>query len=220
MPIVYRPKSKGASASKTNGRKAISGFTVVEALIVVGVALTAAAIVFVNAKTTVRNVRLSTSGTNYANLLQQGRLRAVRDDRFYSVIAVPGANPPFAFVDIGGAGNYVRGYPMMAFSEGVLPKPFASGPGLANLEAQFLPPGAGALASVDTTDPGPTFGPRGLPCRPQTAGGYTTCPFLTPTSFITFLQNQEGGVWEAITVTPAGRIRQWRYDGSNWNPLN
>jgi hypothetical protein len=75
---------------------------------------------------------------------------------------------------------------------------------------------------VNTTASGPIFGPRGLPCTPVTdAGGHTTCPFLTPTSYITFLQNTQSTAWEAITVTPAGRVQLWSYNGSSdWSPLN
>ena len=98
--------------------------------------------------------------------------------------------------------------------------PFASGPGLTNLESQFLPPGPSSLGTVNTTAPGPTFGPRGLPCTPVTSGGYTTCPFLTPTSFITFIQNTQDQSWEAVTVTPAARIREWKYNGTSWTALN
>jgi hypothetical protein len=53
-----------------------------------------------------------------------------------------------------------------------------------------------------------------------------TCPYLTPpnytpVSFVTFLQNTQSGKWEAVTVTPAGRVRQWSYDGTGtWSPMN
>jgi hypothetical protein len=44
---------------------------------------------------------------------------------------------------------------------------------------------------------------------------------VPPASFITFLQNTGNGKWEAVTVTPAGRVNLWIYDGaSNWSSMN
>jgi hypothetical protein len=164
----------------------------------------------------VRTIRLSGSSTSYANLLQTARIRAVQDDRYYSVVSMPAANPPMAFVDISGNGLYDPGEPMIVFAQGVNVQPYASGPSLGNLKSQFLPPNPLAQNSVQTAIP-PTFGPRGLPCAPS-AGA---CPYVPPASFITFLQNTGNGKWEAITVTPAGRVNLWIYDGtSTWSSLN
>jgi type II secretory pathway pseudopilin PulG len=210
-------------ASQAKGQlRGAPGFSLIELLIVLFVMMVGAALAIPTALTIVRSIRLSSSSSSYANLLQQARIRAVKDDKFYSVISVAavGANPPQAFVDVAGTGVYAAGDPVMVFAQGVTARPYASGPGLANLEAQFLPPGAGSIATINNTAAGPTFGPRGLPCTPVVAAGYTTCPFLTPTSFITFLQNSQGGAWAAVTLTPAGRVREWRYDGANWSPLN
>lgn len=198
------------------------GFSLLELTIVLSIALIAAGILIPNMTTAVRLVRLNGASTSYANLLQQARIRAVRDDRYYSVVATPAQNgaPARAFVDIAGTGIYAAGDPVVDFPQGVVPMSFASGPNLSNLKAQFLPPGAIAQNSVNTNAAGPTFGPRGMPCSPLTASGYTTCPSLTPTSFITFLQNSQGGAWQAVTVTPAGRVRAFSYQNPDWTPLN
>lgn len=205
------------------------GFSLLELSIVICITLIISSIMILNVRSAVRGVRLSESAANYANLLQQARIRAVRDDRFYTVLTVtPSSGAPYAFVDLQGTSTLAPGDPMQTFATSVVPQPFSSGPSLANLKSQFLPPGPSAQNTVNSTLPGPTFGPRGLPCAPLAgAGGSTTCPYLTPpnytpTSFITFLQNTQSGKWQAVTVTPAGRIRQWSYDGttSTWSPLN
>lgn len=199
-----------------------TGFSLLELMIVLCIAFIAAAITIPMTTAAVRGVRLRSTGTSYADLLQQARVRAVQDDRYYAVIAVAaqGNNPPYAFIDLAGTGAYVTGNPRMIFAQGVTPMTFASGPALSNLESQFLPPGAASIATVNSTAPGPTFGPRGLPCAPVTSAGYTTCPFITPTSYVVFMQNIQGGSWEAVTITPAGRIREWSYNGTSWSPLN
>jgi Tfp pilus assembly protein FimT len=197
-------------------------------MMVLSVGLILAAMMIINAQTAVRSVRLNESAASYANLLQQARIRAIRDDRYYTVLpVVPAAGSPFAFLDLQNTGVLAPGDPIVAFQSGVIPQPFAAGPSLANLKSQFLPPGPSAQNTVNFVLPGPTFGPRGLPCAPAVgAGGTVTCPYLTPpnftpTSFISFLQNVQDGRWRAITVTPAGRIRQWSYDGAGtWSPLD
>jgi prepilin-type N-terminal cleavage/methylation domain-containing protein len=204
-----------------------SGFSLPELLITLAVGLTLAATGILLASTATNEIRLSTSGTNYANLLQSARLRAVRDNAYYRVLvdcgtvgsAAPcsGPTPARAFIDINGNGTYDSGEPVMEFATAVSPQAFGSGPAEANLASQFLP--ATAVTTVANTSI-PIFGTRGLPCK--VSGG--TCPYLDanglPVSYITFIQNTRGGKWEAITVNPASRIYEWAYDGTTWTQLN
>lgn len=201
------------------------GFSLLELLIAIAILMVVASITLEFVQKAAHTMRLRESAINYSNLLQQARLRAVHDDKYYTVLtATGGVNGTIAFIDVMGTGNYVQGDPMMPFSAGVIAVPFGSGPALTNLEAQFLPNNSSAVLTVNTTALGPSFGPRGLPCTPTSGGGGGTCPYLStagvPTSYITFLQNTQDQSWEAVTVTPAGRIRQWRYDGSAWSSLN
>ncbi len=41
-------------------------------------------------------------------------------------------------------------------------------------------------------------------------------------AFEIFNQNVATGVWEAVTVNPSGRVRQWHYDvtTNTWRPLD
>ena len=193
-------------------------------LVVIAIMMIVGAITVEFVQRAAQTMRLQESAINYSNLLQQARLRAVHDDKFYTVLtASGGVNGDIAFVDIAGTGVYVLGDPMMSFPVGVTPQSFGSGPNLANLEAQFLPNNPGAVQTVNTTALGPSLGSRGLPCTPI-GGPLGTCPYLSvngvPVSYITFIQNTQSGNWEAVTLTPAGRIRQWRYDGSTWSGLN
>jgi len=203
------------------------GFSLPELLITLAVGLILAGTGILLASTATNQIRLSTSGTNYANLLQNARVRAVRDNVYYSVrvdcgtsgSAAPcsGSAPARAFIDINGNGTYTAGEPMMVFAAGVTPQTFGAGPAAANLASQFLP--STAVGTVANTSI-PIFGTRGLPCK--VSGG--ACPYLDsnglPGSYVTFIQNTRGGQWEAITVNPASRIREWAYNGSTWSPLN
>jgi type II secretory pathway pseudopilin PulG len=196
------------------------GFSLLELCLVLAILMIVAAMLFINSVTAIRNIRLHQSAVSYANLLQRARILAVQNDTYYMVRSDPTTNPPMAFVDLAQTGTYSPtgpADPMMTFLLNITPEAFSTGPGLADLKSKFLPT-AGA-ATVDTTDPGPTFGPRGLPCKPSAPSG-GTCPSMTPTSYITFLQNTQSAKWEAVTVTPAGRIGIWAYDGTTWSQLN
>ena len=199
------------------------GVSLIELCVVLAILMVVGGMVFISAVHSVRTIRLTQSATSYANLLQRAQIQAVQDDTYYTVRTdTSNANSPIAYVDLAGSQTYSAPDSMMTFLQEVTPQPFSQGPGLVDLESKFLP--AAGVATVFTTAAGPTFGPRGLPCKPTApAGG--TCPYLDsstgiPTSYITFLQNTQSTKWEAVTVTPAGRIGIWSYEGTSWTPLN
>jgi type II secretory pathway pseudopilin PulG len=203
-----------------------AGFSLLELIAVVGILMVVAALAIVNVQRAVRIVRLNGAETNYSNLLQNARMRAVKDDKYYTVLTDTVPNPPIAYVDLNGSGTYDVGEPMTVFLKDTTPAAFGAGPGLANLKTQFLPPSPSGQASLAAGGGPPTFGSRGLPCTPVAGAGGSTCPYLTPpnftpVAFVTFIQGPNGG-WAAVTVTPAGRIRQWAYGNNTgtWSPLN
>jgi prepilin-type N-terminal cleavage/methylation domain-containing protein len=202
-------------SARTNDR----GFSLLELCLVVAILLIVAAMIFINAVSAIQNIRLHQSAVSYANLLQQARIKAVTDDTFYTVqTGTDAASNPIAFVDLSSAktGAYAAGDPMMVFSQNVTYMATSSGPGRTDLISKFLPTGQAPTVDLDN---GPTFGPRGLPCKPTGS----ICPYISAgvaTSYITFLQNVQSTKWEAVTVSPAGRTRVWSYDGTTWSAMN
>src|SRR5262249_2468363 len=98
----------------------------------------------------------------------------------------------------------------------------ASAPSSANLKTLFLP--AGSTPNLDDGSPGTgtpiTFGPRGLPCTSQTTTGGTFCDSAGgPTAYWVFFKDTITGAYQAVTVSPAGRIRRWYYGTGGWNPI-
>ena len=86
------------------------------------------------------------------------------------------------------------------------------------------PSGTGAPAALDnstqlgvttaplTTDP--SFNSRGIPCQYVSAGSCTT-----NLSFVEYFKDNRiggSGGWAAISISPAGRIRRWFWNGSSW----
>ncbi len=204
-----------------------AGFSILEMAIVVGLLLVATTLALLLAKNVVRSVHLHQTAANYANLLQQARVRAVQDDKYYSVIAsnstsvCGSAVVPCAFIDLNNDGLYEASNtePLLAFNSDVKVMSPGSAPATSNLAALFLP--AGTSSTINYSAPGPTFGTRGIPCYPS-GSPYVTCPFTQATSYWVFMKNVRSSAWVAITVTPAGRINQWAYSNNTntWGPLN
>lgn len=182
--------------------------------------------------TSLRMAHLRGAASDYAGLLEQDRIYSIRDNRFYStyVMAATG-NSAVAqvYVDMlpkvltGASGNggtsIVSGDPVITIESDITVQAVANAPNTSNLEAQLLP----ATTPVTPTDGSatpPTFGPRGLPCTPVTVSGATICDSSGgATAFWTFFKNSKMSSWQAVTITPAGRIQKWYYDGTAWDKL-
>jgi Tfp pilus assembly protein FimT len=169
----------------------------------------------------IRSAKLREAGSNYAGLLQNARITAIQNDAYYSVVSTTMHTVPEAFIDLNGNGRLDQGEPVIALPSNVLQRTYADNPpALANLETQTL--ASSNDPSLDTVD-NPTFGPRGLPCRPVTAGGYTTClafsGAVAGTSFISFFQSEPDGTWLAVILNPSARVRIYKYNNGSWSPV-
>jgi Tfp pilus assembly protein FimT len=221
-----------------------SGFSLVEMLLVCAIAMVMVAMSAPLVMNITNTYRLRSAGGQYANMLQIARIRAITADNYEPVYATSGTlyggffN---AFIDLnqqgGATGTYVStpiSEPGVVFSNSVVVKAASSAPNTINLYNQFLPGiSTGAVAINQNTWVGSntavvSFGSRGLPCYMAAAppqGGGGTCSYTFnngPIAFEVFLQNQATGMWQAVTVNPAGRVREWRYDTSStsWIALN
>jgi prepilin-type N-terminal cleavage/methylation domain-containing protein len=202
-----------------------AGFSLVELLIVVIVVLIVAAVAVPNMINAAHIARLRAAGSDFSSLAQTARIRAVQDDRYYSVRVFAGP-PEVAFADIypqtnnGASGNGGASVdsrdPVNPISGEVTPQAVANAPQTANLSGQFLPAGSLLVPKDGSATATPiTFGPRGLPCATQAATGGTICDSGGgPTAYWIFFKNNTTSAWEAVTVSPAGRIRKWIYAGT------
>ena len=215
-----------------------SGFSMIELMVVLGVGMILLAMVTPLVTTTLNMYRLRGACSDYANLLQTTRMRAITDDRYYNVVnnlnGLPAGTVMNAFANIGttatlgpvAAQTYVVGDPATAFNPAVVIRPTGNGPNQVNLYTQFLPGIPVNAVAINPNAWGPTFGPRGLPCQPTAAVGgtcsYTSNPGGLPIAFEMFSQNVTTGVWEAVTVNPSGRVRQWHFDNTTnlWRALD
>jgi Tfp pilus assembly protein FimT len=217
------------------------GVSLLELMITLAIGIILVAMAMPLVSTTISVSRLRGAGGDYANLLQRARMRAVVDDKYYNVVNTTGARTvaqPFnAFVNTGvlqgplatggpdPANRYVVGDPAIDFNSTIYIRPAAAAPNVANLTLQFLPPPNNNVV-MNPNAWGPTFGPRGLPCAPTALTGgqclYTLGAPPFPVAFEIFMQNQQNGMWEAVTVNPSGRVGIWNFNiGTNsWQRLN
>ena len=214
-----------------------SGFSLLELCFVVAVSMIVTAIAMPAVIRAIRTVKLQESAIDYASLLQRARMRAVQDDRFYSVWvqSATGNQPNMAYIDIypqnanglSGRGNPANGGsynagppsdPMVALSSDVQLQPESNAPNTSALHTAFCAACVAPGSGVQMLNSGPTWGPSGLPCKPgpSLSGVGTVCNAAGgPIAYITYFQSSATGKWEAITVTPAGRVQVWSYNANN-----
>jgi Tfp pilus assembly protein FimT len=192
---------------KKSVRQRETGVSLLELMITLGIGMVLVAMATPLVNTTINIYRLRGAGTDYANLLQQTRMRAVSNDRYYPVYAsttlgtVAGWAGFNAFADINLQGGATGAYAIaplgpdlgVAFNHAsIILQPRAAAPAVVNLENGYMP-GVNPLAVVINPNdawatPGVavvSFGPRGLPCSlaaapPVGGGGNCSYTVLNP----------------------------------------
>ncbi len=182
------------------------GFSVVELVIVLAVVLIVIAIAIPTMKTVIDAYRLDASGLAVASLLQQTRILAVKTNTPYyaqfDTTITPNriyANTDQSAFQTGNSSVTVDGD--VSFQTAGLPDH-------TQLDALMSNGNASAAATVSGAI---GFNARGLPCVEQ-GGNPAVCtqPGNAANYFEWFMQDASNGGWEAVTVTPAGRIKAWR----------
>src|SRR5215469_2323936 len=219
QPLSRTSGHSGSKRAKRGFPDAPSaGFSLIELMISVTILLVIAGFAVPRFLTMTHTARLRGTASDFSGLIQSARINAIKDDRYYSAYTLGGRG----FVDMypksntgaSGSGGTVIDTrdPQITLSAEVVPITAGNAPATANLSAQFLPAGSGL--AVKDGGPGSgtpiTFGPRGLPCTPQLAAGGAVCDSAGgATAFWAFFQNSVTLEMEAITISPAGRIRKW-----------
>jgi prepilin-type N-terminal cleavage/methylation domain-containing protein len=182
------------------------GFSVLELLIVITILLVLGVIAIPNMLTVISNARLQGGGTNLSGLLQNCRMLAVKQNSTMTAHFTVLGNGPTVYVkqadDTSSLNSKDTQVQMGAPLTMVTP-----------------PSGPGAPAALTTTELGftaastdPSFNSRGLPCA--YSGGV-----CTNSGFVYYFKDTRPmgrSGWIAVSVSPAGRIRRWVYNGSAW----
>jgi len=178
----------------------------VELLVVCGILVVIAVIAIPNIGLVVNNYKLDAAGHSVASLVQQARLQAVKNNlpayaQYDTTLA-----PNLVYVNANPALAYVAGNPDVALSSGVVFQ--NAGPNHAQLD-NYLGGNGVVIEPVTNNIRSIGFNARGLPC--VSAGNPQICNPIDgggPPAFLWLMGGATG--WEAVTVTPAGRIKAWR----------
>lgn len=181
-----------------------SGFSMVELMIVCVVMVVIAGLAVPNIFRTYRNYQLDAAGHSVASLLQQARMQAVKTNLPAYANFANAASGNIAFVSADNSTTYVAGEPDIQLSNAVSFQ--TAPPDHAQLDA-YLSGGATGMAPQVAVSIG--FNARGLPCSESTGGNPAVCALPAGASGFEWFMQSAGG-WEAVTVTPAGRIKTWR----------
>lgn len=189
-----------------------AGFSLVELAVVVVIVLIVSAIAVPAIRRTMSTYQLDASGHNVATMLQQARSTAAKNNTPYyaqynsvagpsEVIAVPAIQ--FNTATLSPSSYNANSDPTTVVAANIS-FPAAAPPNHAQLEiAMGMPAGAAQVGGVIG------FNSRGLPCSmASVAPNAWVC--RGPVGFEWFMQHGMTGDWEAVTVSPAGRIKAWK----------
>ena len=201
-----------------------SGFTIIEVTLVALISFILAALAVPNIMCFIHTARIQGAGSDFAGLLQQARMRSVQDDNYYATYFSVSGTLQEAYVDIsknGGTG-VTSSDALIQISSEITPTAASSAPDTSNLKGQFLPTGSTLTVNDGSSSSSPIiFNSRGLPCTSISAPGGTICTSSSTyaTAYWVFFQDSVTSTWEAITVSPAGRIQKWRHGVGGWSKL-
>lgn len=188
----------------THGRRPVRGFSILELIIVVAITLTVAAIAIPRVVSTTQNFKLRSTASGLSGLIQKCRMLSVARNAFYPVKYVTSGGVNYVYIDINGDGTIntaentnILVPPNIAFDT------TGGGFSLSSMSLSYTP-----VVGL------PVFNPRGLPCIVSSG----VCS-VTGQGYIYYLrQDRAVGAagWAAVTVSPAGRVQVWTWDGTNW----
>jgi type II secretory pathway pseudopilin PulG len=208
----------------------------IELMVVLVIILLVAAMATPSLTRAISTIRVRAGASSVAGILQKGRIEAVRSNRIMvirqdfladgitPIFYVDGANDPSKQVqDPATQDNKPeRWEPLVQINKDIVLEPESNAPVFPYNQLLGYSTGASNLPF------GVAFNQRGLPCSvtAQTSGQITSCPLsglsATTTSSSSYqyffhYKSVFGDRWASVSVTPAGRIRVWTWDGKNWS---
>jgi len=187
-------------------RRSYAGFSLLEAMLcaAVGMILTVAAVP--NMITSISNIRLRSSMTSLAGVLQNCRVLAVKQNRHMTTHFDSNTYGILAYVKLATDSSSILVHDSQVELEAPVTKVTA-------------PSGPGAPSAIDNTTLGftpetgnPSFNPTGLPCV-YSSGACANHGFI----YYFHDQRPQGKTgWAALSISPAGRLKKWYWNGEEW----
>lgn len=182
------------------------GFSLFELTFIVGILIVVGLFAIPNMVVVISNARVRAGVTSMSGLLQNSRMSAVKQNKTLTTRFTPDGATLVAFVKEAGDTSDRKGTDLQAEWE-------------APVYMTDTPDGDSAPDVMSSTSLGftpvgtePSFNSRGLPCV-FLSGACTSSGFLY--YFKDTSQRGSKG-WAALSISPAGRIKKWFWDGGSW----
>ena len=180
------------------------GFSLIEMLIVTSITLAVAGLAIPKFVTTIANVELRSAVHSAAGVMQQTRMQAIKENKFRKIRYLNGTNGGVVFEDINDNGLADATEPQAQMGNTVL--------------AYSAPIGIPAMSATDlsftpTLTTAPSFNATGQPCSVWHTCAVGMVVYFTDTRTV----GTPG--WAAVTISPAGRVASWIWNGSSWSEL-
>ena len=187
-----------------------SGVTLIELLVVLAVGMVLMAMAIPMVQTTMDGVRLHGSMGSAANLTQRVRTEAIKQNLSQGLFVRTVGKQVVLFVEPYNAAPVA---PLKTDQQYWLPDEFSVTPGTA---PQGIPPLTGlsmwGSAVAPKVNQDAFFNSRGLPCTPNPVVCSGTAGFVYYFKY----QNSGQTRWAASSISPAGRIENWFWNGNRW----
>jgi prepilin-type N-terminal cleavage/methylation domain-containing protein len=197
-----------------------AGFSLVELLVVVSVMLIVAAFALPTLTTTLDAYRVRSTLGSASNVAQMCRTQAVKQNVSQRVHFVTTSNRVVLFVtrwdDVTSVLKPVYGDPLLS-TQFWFPDHFSipgapGGAGAPPLLTSLQMWGTNVVLTNVNVDA--YFNARGMPCLPNAVTG--VCDLTN--GYVYYYRYQGGGStrWSATSISPAGRIQSWFWNGTSW----
>jgi Tfp pilus assembly protein FimT len=195
------------------GSRRTRGFSTIQLVVVVAIATTLTAMALPSVVDVVANVRLRAGVNSLGGLFHECRAVAIKQNKLMTTQFTSLSYGPFAYVKdatlTGSAAARSASDPQVGLGSPMSRVTGISGvsggpPALTSTQLGFTP---------QASDPVATFNPRGLPCL------YASGTCTANVGFVFYFTDTRPlgrNGWGALSVSPAGRIKVWIWDGSAW----
>jgi prepilin-type N-terminal cleavage/methylation domain-containing protein len=183
-----------------------SGFSLLEVMIVATIGTIVTATALPNMVNGIANMRLRSSLTSLAGVIQNCRMLSVKQNQTMTTHFAPTTTGVVAYVkQAADTSTYT-----VQDSQVELEAPVSQ---------TTAPSGVGAPTALDPTVLGftpltgdPSFNTTGLPCAYNSG----VCPNNGFVYYFHDLRPQQQQGWAALSISPAGRVKKWYWNGSDW----
>jgi prepilin-type N-terminal cleavage/methylation domain-containing protein len=189
--------------------RAMHGMSLVEVLIVTAISLTISAAAIPKVFTTLANVELRGAAHSSAGLMQNARMLAIRDAKYRKAKYYNGTGGGIVYVDVNDNGTSQSTEPQVQMGTTVFGSTAPTGMGVGAVTALT----ATELNFTPVTTTAVMFSPIGQPCSAIGTCSVGMVVYLKDT------RTMGAPGWSAVSISPAGRVVTWMWDGSAWKQV-